>query len=146
MVYKEIKNYTVKCRLYPNKEQARKIDAILDGMRVAHNVTMYEMNQHNPMVTSEKDGVFWADFRAMGRKDWLDALRENYPIVKEVPATSLSSNNGLFLGDCQKAWEKTESYLSESGMFVFTGIRNQDGLFWSMCVVLVSERLRTRRF
>ena len=106
MVYKEIKNYTVKCRVYPNKEQARKIDAILDGMRVAHNVTMYEMNQHNPMVTREKDGVFWADFRAMGRKDWLDTLRKNYPIVKEVPATALSANNGLFLGDCQKAWEK----------------------------------------
>jgi len=102
----KIENYTMKCRLYPNKEQAEKIDIILDGMRVAHNVTMYEMNQHNPMVTREKDGTFWPDFKAMGKKSWLDFLRENYPIVKEVPATSLSSNNGMFLCDCEKAWEK----------------------------------------
>lgn len=105
-VFQKIENYTMKCRLYPNREQEKKIDSILTGMRIAHNVTMYEMKQHNPMITKEKDGVFWPDFRKMGAKCWLDVLRETNPIVREVPATSLSSNFGLFLTDCKKAWEK----------------------------------------
>ena len=105
-VFQKIENYTMKCRLYPNKEQEKKIDTILTGMRIAHNVTMYEMKQHNPMITKEKDGVFWPDFRKMGAKCWLDVLRETNPIVREVPATSLSSTCGLFLTDCKKSWEK----------------------------------------
>ena len=79
-VFQKIENYTMKCRLYPNREQEKKIDSILTGMRIAHNVTMYEMKQHNPMITKEKDGVFWPDFRKMGAKCWLDVLRETNPI------------------------------------------------------------------
>lgn len=102
----KIENYTVKCRLYPNREQKQKIDDILTGIRIAHNVTMYEMKQHNPMITNEKDGTYWADFRKMAQKKWLDVLRENNPIVKEVPAAALSTTGGLFLCDCKRAWEK----------------------------------------
>jgi transposase len=104
--YKRIENYTMKCRLYPNKEQALKIDAILHGLRVAHNVTMYEMKHHNPAITNSKEGVYWPDFKKMSKAKWLNWLRDNYPAVNAVPAAALSTNNGLFNKDCKRAWEK----------------------------------------
>lgn len=107
-----IPNYVMKMRAYPNREQAQKIDTILDGLRIAYNVTLYEMANGNPDVTStsiDKEDptktVIWPDFRKAAKKEWLDKLREEHPVVKNVPATSLASNNGILLKDGKKSWE-----------------------------------------
>lgn len=107
-----VPNYPMKCRIYPNKEQQKIIDNILYGIRVAYNVTMYEMitNLKNTKeATDKKDKekiIHFPVFRNMVKKDWLNYLRDNYPIVKEVPAGCLSSSvYGIFACDAKKAWE-----------------------------------------
>lgn len=54
MWYK-IPNYTMKCRIYPNKTQHEIIDKILYGIRVAYNVTMYEMITNFKNTKEAKD-------------------------------------------------------------------------------------------
>ena len=51
-----VPNYSMKCRIYPNKEQQKIIDNILYGIRVAYNVTMYEMitNLKNTKEATDK--------------------------------------------------------------------------------------------
>ena len=110
MWYK-IPNYTMKCRIYPNKEQQKIIDNILYGIRVAYNVTMYEMitnfkNTKEAKDKKENKTIHFPQFSSMVKKDWLDYLRSNYTAVKEVPAGCLSSSvYGIFACDAKKAWE-----------------------------------------
>lgn len=110
MWYK-IPNYTMKCRIYPNTVQQETIDRILHGIRVAYNVTMYEMITNFKNTKEAKDKkenkiIHFPQFSSMAKKDWLDYLRNNYPAVKEVPAGCLSSSvYGVFARDAKKAWE-----------------------------------------
>ena len=110
MWYK-VPNYTMKCRIYPNKSQQETIDKILHGIRIAYNVTMYEMitNLKNTKETKDKKEnktIHFPQFSSMVKKEWLDYLRTNYPAVKEVPAGCLSSSvYGIFSCDAKKAWE-----------------------------------------
>jgi len=107
--YMKVDNYVVKCRAYPTKEQQEKIDKILDGIRVAYNVTAYEISHGNEGLTKpdKKDpSVRWPDFAQCMKKDWLDYLRKYHEPVTNVPATSLSSSvYGIFGKDMKKAWE-----------------------------------------
>ena len=107
--YIQVDNYCLKLRAYPSKEQAEKIDKILHGLRVAYNVTAYEITHGNQMVTREdkKDPeVRWPNFSACMKKEWLDYLRENYEQLKDVPATSLNSScYGVYGKDMKKSWE-----------------------------------------
>lgn len=110
MWYK-IPNYTMKCRIYPNTAQQEDIDRILHGIRVAYNVTMYEMitnfkNTKEAKDKKENKTIHFPQFSSMVKKDWLDYLRSNYTAVKEVPAGCLSSSvYGIFACDAKKAWE-----------------------------------------
>lgn len=107
--YIQVDNFVMKCRAYPTKEQAEKIDKIFHGLRVAYNVTAYEMTHGNEAVTKKgkkDESVSFPNFPACMKKEWLDYLRENYEAVREVPATSLSSScYGIFGKDMKKAWE-----------------------------------------
>ena len=108
MDYIEVKNFVVKCRAYPNKEQKEKIGRILQGLRVAYNVTAYEMTLGNANVTKpdkKDEAVRWPNFSACMKKEWLDYLRVNHPAVQEVPATSLSSSIYGIFTDLKKSWE-----------------------------------------
>lgn len=110
MWYK-IPNYTMKCRIYPNTAQQEAIDKILYGIRVAYNVTMYEMitNLKNTKEAKDKKEdkiIHFPQFSSVVKKEWLDYLRNNYPAVKKVPAGCLSSSvYGIFACDAKKAWE-----------------------------------------
>ena len=110
MWYK-VPNYTMKCRIYPNKSQQEIIDKILHGIRVAYNVTMYEMITYLKNTKEAKDKkenkiVHFPQFSSMVKKDWLNYLRTNYSAVQEVPAGCLSSSvYGVFSCDAKKAWE-----------------------------------------
>lgn len=41
--YYKIKNYSMKCRLYPNKEEAKRIDDAIMGVQCYHNCALYDM-------------------------------------------------------------------------------------------------------
>lgn len=102
-------NYVIKLRAYPTAEQRQKIDAILNGVRVAYNVTAYEITQGNPLVTKpdkKDEAVLWPNFGGCMKKEWLSYLRDNYEAVKCVPSTALSSSAyGIFGVDMKKSWE-----------------------------------------
>ena len=107
--YIKVDNFVVKLRAYPNEEQKQKIDKIFDGLRVAYNVTAYEISKGNPMVTKadkKDESVRWPNFALCSKKEWMDYLRDNYPQVECVPATSLASSvYGIFSVDMKKSWE-----------------------------------------
>lgn len=109
MTYLKVDNFVVKCRAYPTKSQAEKIDKILHGLRVAYNTTAYEMTKGNEKITKpdKKDlSIKWPDFGKCMKKEWLDWLRENREAVSIVPSTSLASScYGIFGKDMKKAWE-----------------------------------------
>lgn len=108
MKYHKVDNFVVKLRAYPNTSQRKMIDEILHGVRVAYNVTAYEISKGNEMVTSiSKDGsARFPDFVACGKKEWLNHLRANYEVVKCVPAAAMSSSAyGIFSIDMKKSWE-----------------------------------------
>lgn len=107
--YLKVNNFVVKCRAYPTNEQSKKIEKILHGLRVAYNVTAYEITHGNEGLTRQdkKDpSVKWPDFAQCMKKSWIDYLREYYEPITHVPATSLSSSvYGIFGKDMKKAWE-----------------------------------------
>ena len=106
--YEMVDNFVIKLRAYPNKEQAEKIDAILNGLRVAYNVTAYEISNGNPLLThpgKKDETVLWPDFPKCMKKDWLNCLRENHEVVKCVPATSLSSSVYGVFKDMEKSYK-----------------------------------------
>ena len=120
-----IPNYAMKCRLYLNEAQKQKVDTILTGLRIAHNVTMYEMvtNMVNTKESIDKAAaengetkiVHFPDWAAMMKKEWLDHLRQEHPIIREIPSGALSSNVcGIFV-DCKKAWEAGRVYTRREG-------------------------------
>lgn len=109
--YIEVENFVVKCRAYPTRIQKEKIDKVLHGLRVAYNATAYEITNGNVFLTKadkKDESVIWPNFPACMKKEWLDHLRTEYPIVKEVPATSLSSSVYGIFTDMKKSWETSK--------------------------------------
>lgn len=107
--YLPVKNFSMKCRLYPNKTQKKMIDRILHGVQVAHNIALYDMKRYftNTVEKKNKNGdgvVHFPDFSKMSSANYLNILREAHPDIECVPAGALSSKNGLILKDMKKAW------------------------------------------
>lgn len=109
MNYIRVDNYVVKCRAYPTSEQKEKIDSILNGIRVAYNVTAYSISHSDENVTradKKDENLRWPNFSACMKKEWLNHLRETEEAVKVVPSTVLASSvYGIFC-DMKKSWEK----------------------------------------
>lgn len=105
--YDLIENYTMKCRLYPNKTAAACIDRIIHAVQVAYNNATYEMytNYTNTKERVWKNGriVHDVDYKALISKEYLDHLRSLDPNLRFVPGGALSGKNGLFLADHKKA-------------------------------------------
>ena len=109
--YIKVDNFVVKLRAYPNKEQREKIDTILHGLRVAYNVAAYEIAKGNESLSKpdkKDESVRWPNFSACMKKEWIDYLRINYPVVKDVPATSLASSVYGIFTDMKKSWETSK--------------------------------------
>lgn len=99
--------FTMKMQLYPTPAQAEKIDKIFRALQIAYNITFHEVFMLNPQVCKAPDanGMIWPDFKTMAQKEWKAELIRRNPAVKEAPAASITTNNGLFLLDAKKAWE-----------------------------------------
>ena len=99
-----IPSYTMKCRLYPNKQQAEMIDRALYGLRIFYNSTLYGMKEKNECTkekpAKDRDGVVhFPDFDAACNKEHLDKMRDEYPIIKSIPAYAMSGSNGIIKKD-----------------------------------------------
>ena len=105
--YYKVPNYSMKCRLYPNKTAAACIDRIINGVAKAYNIATYDMvtNLTNTTEYVTEDGKVYhnIDYRKVINKDYLNWLRQQHPDIPVVPASALSGKNGLFLNDHKKA-------------------------------------------
>ena len=107
-VRQRISTYSMKMQIYPSAEQAAKIDRIFRALHLAYNITFHEVFQLNPAVCTDPkaDGAVWPDFRKMAKAEWKDFLISQNPAIAEAPAAAITTNNGLFLLDAKRAWEK----------------------------------------
>lgn len=114
IVYRMVPSYTMKIRIYPNREQREQIDNYLTALEKAANMTLWALKNHDPMICREDKAkedenltIYWPDWYCMAKKEWLDYLRSENSLVAALPSTALSSSvGGLFLNDMKKAWEK----------------------------------------
>ena len=107
--YEKIKipTYSMKMRLYPNKEQKEAIDKMLRALHIAYNITFYEVFQKNEAVCTKPnaDGDVWPDYRKMAKADWCHELIKRNKAVGDAPSDALKKKNGIFLCDAKRAWE-----------------------------------------
>ena len=108
MFKQRISTYSMKMQIYPSAEQAAKIDRIFRALHLAYNMTFHEVFQLNPAVCTDPkaDGAVWPDFRKMAKAEWKEYLISQNPAIAEAPAAAITTNNGLFLLDAKRAWEK----------------------------------------
>lgn len=107
MKKQEISAYTMKLRLYPSAAQRATMDKILRGMEIAYNITFHHVFEKDEAVCDIKNDAYWPSWKKITNAVWKNKLINMNPAVGDVPATSLTTNNGLFLLDGKRAWEKT---------------------------------------
>lgn len=102
--YYQIPNYTMKCRLYPNKTAAAMIDRIIFGVQLAYNHTVYEIfNNHLHLKEPDKNGDHYVDFGYLASKAHRHHLIAIDSRIEIVPASALMNKNGLFKADLKRA-------------------------------------------
>ena len=108
MTKQKITTYAMKLRLYPSPEQKAAIDNILRALHIAFNITFHQVFLKNPAICTapKENGAVWPDWKKIAGKEWRAFLIAENPAVDYAPAASLTTNNGLFLSDSKKAWEK----------------------------------------
>jgi transposase len=98
----------MKCRLYPNKTQAKQIDNLIDATRLFHNAALHDILENkNPELLNEKkcdDGkvVHFINWKALGNKNYLNQLREQDPRIARLPGAAISGKVGV-INDMKKA-------------------------------------------
>ena len=136
MKYFKIENYAMKCRLYPNKSQARDLDKMIHAVHVIHNMIIHDWkNGINVIEKEDKNNVgsfiHFPDFSKPFKKEGLDIYRSQNEIISLVPGGALSSKCGL-IADMKKALEKTgnhpieqwgEKYTNKNGEEIVKGIK-----------------------
>lgn len=111
--YKCVSSYTMKCRLYPNKETAKKIDDILVGIRVFYNCTLWEIFNNYQCTTEAQDKkepdkvVHFVRPGEICKAEYKNRLIAEHPIISVVPAGALSSNVYGISVDIAKSLGKT---------------------------------------
>lgn len=120
--YYLIENYACKCRLYPNKTQAKQIDEWLDAARLFHNLALYDiLVNHNPNILTEKVDkdnpervVHWINFSNLGKASYINILREKEPRIDRIPGAALNSSVFGVVNDMKKSWETTGKHPIEN--------------------------------
>lgn len=101
-VYNLVPNYTMKCRIYPNKTCAENIDNAIKGIQCFYNCTIYDIFT-NYSCTTEKEGkdkdgkntgkkVHFLKSGDIGKADRKNRLAHEHPIIECVPAGAISSS------------------------------------------------------
>lgn len=113
--YYKIDNYTMKCRLYPDKKKQECIDRILNGLQKAYNIATYDIKENhiNTVEYISDDGRTFhnVDYAKLTNSEYLKQLREKHPDIKYIPAYALSGKNGLFYSDHKRAMSHKAIYV-----------------------------------
>lgn len=109
-----VKNYCMKCRLYPNKTQVTQIEALMRGAQAAYNMTLYkiaaEMKYTKEVDDKKGEGkVHFPDFNKAFSKEALDVIRHDNEYVNYLPGEAISSIKLGLIADMKKSWQETGS-------------------------------------
>ena len=112
--YFPLENYTLKCRLYPTKQQAQRIDDLIHYLHVYHNNVIHDIRNGQHLVESkskkyEGQIAHYPNYGIMRKKEFLNHYRELDDRIAQIPATALSSPNGI-IADIQSAHVKTGNH------------------------------------
>lgn len=108
--YYQIPCYTMKCRLYPNKAQAKAIDDIIYASGVFYNCLQYDI-MHNPELWDgkvNKTGMYvncYPRFDVVRKADYIHKLIAEHPICECLPSSSITTKQGT-IDDLKKSFGK----------------------------------------
>ena len=133
-----VENYSMKCRLYPTKKQAEKIDTWIHALHAVHNMILYDMREngmYGKEVIDKKDPTkisHFPDFAEAFKAINLKKYRDENPIINLVPGGAISSIQCGLNKDMRNAWTKTGKhpieqwglrYVNKQGQKITKGIR-----------------------
>lgn len=100
-----VSNYTMKCRLYPNKENARKIDDAIYAIQCFHNCILWKIfNEYHCTTEKEKkskdktvqnETVHFLSISQIGKAETKAKILAEHPIVDAAPAGAITSLYGV---------------------------------------------------
>lgn len=115
MQYYLIPDYTMKCRLYPNKTTAKAIDDAIYAIQKFYNCTLYEiMENHQCLIEKPKktkDGeycegtVHFVDFKAVGSVEWKKKMMTEHPVIQNCISSAITCKSGV-IADMKKSFGK----------------------------------------
>lgn len=91
----------MKCRLYPSKTTARRIDNAIRGASTFHNCVLYDMfnNGLNLIEKQDRDNaekkVHFPDLSSAMSAEYKKTLVARFPIINECPQAALTTNVGV---------------------------------------------------
>ena len=114
--YYMIPQYTMKCRLYPNKEAARKIDDAIYAIQSFYNCTIWEIynnfactnakhkiNKETQIETEEI--IHFVDFKKIGSVEWKKKMITEHPVIANGVSSAITCKSGI-IADMKKAFGK----------------------------------------
>lgn len=109
--YYLIPQYTMKCRLYPNKDAAKRIDDAIYAMQSFYNCTVWEIYNNfactNEREKKEKDGtVHFVDFKKIGSVEWKKKMITEHPAIACGVSSAITCKSGI-IADMRKSFGKT---------------------------------------
>lgn len=112
--YYPVNQYSMKCRIYPNKTQQKKIDMIIKGVHAFCNMVYYDVQTEKKYTTEAIDKetgetIHWLNIGEAKKKESLDLYRERNSLVKEIPATALSNMKKSCLDDVARQYTAIEN-------------------------------------
>ena len=133
-----IENYSMKCRLYPTKKQAEKIDTWIHAIHAVHNMILYDIRE-NLMYTKEivdkEDTNKVAHFPVWSeafKSASLMRYRAENEIVQLLPGGAITDKNCGLKRDMWSAWNNTgkhpieqwgQKYINKKGERIMKGVR-----------------------
>lgn len=99
--YDLVENYTMKCRLYPSKSAAKKIDDAIKGASTFYNCILFDMFNNGLNLVEKPDKknpdrkVHFPDVNRAMMASYKNGLVEKFPIIEACPQAALTTNVGV---------------------------------------------------
>ena len=169
--YFPLEQYSMKCRLYPNKTQAKIIDDQFHMIHVYHNNLIHDMRINGKYLTKIEDEknpgnyVHFPDFYntdgfeyGMKTADFYKVYIKEDPRMRVIPAGVFSNQTRSIIDDMTRAYDKTghhpveqwgEKYTDKDGNQVEKGIKyytkaNPRHSYWTQIAASQIHRIPER--
>ena len=109
--YYLIPQYTMKCRIYPNKETAQKIDDAIHAIYCFYNCTVWEIYNNYACTTekfksgSDTEKVHFVDFKMIGSVEWKKKMAAEHPQIQNAISSAITCKTGI-IADMKRSFGK----------------------------------------